>query len=251
MRDTDRAVVRARNLPVVTSTRAALALLLVLALLAASCGGDDDDTSTSATSTSSTATTGATATTGSTSTTDPQTTSSEPTTSTAPTSSTTTTSVVTTSSSSTTTEPSTTSTGRVVLVYFNTGDGTDCGEVTGFERAVDPSIGPARAAFDELVGGPTQEEEDQGAFSFFSGDTAQAVLSVGQTGGVLTVDFEDIRAAISNAGTSCGSLALTSSLNATAFQFPTIDRARYLFAGSCDEFGAFIQTDFCEFARTG
>ena len=136
-------------------------------------------------------------------------------------------------------------------VYFSTGDGSDCSEVTAFQRTVDASIGPARAAFDELVGGPTAGEEAEGAFSFFSSATAGAVLSVTQSGGVLTVDLADIRADISNAGTSCGSAAFTAGLNGTAFQFSSIDGARYLFAGSCEDFGAFIQTDFCEFDRNG
>lgn len=224
-----------------------LALVLVLVAMAAGCGGDDDGSTTTTTTTPTTATTP---------TTEPSTpsitTTSQSTTSTSSSTSSTmdSTSTSTTSSTSTSTSTtSTTATDRVVQVYFSTGDGTDCSEVTAFDRTVDASIGPARAAFGELVGGPTASEEAEGAFSFFSSATSDAVLSVTQSGGVLTVDLADVRADISNAGTSCGSAAFTSSLNATAFQFPTIDRVRYLFAGSCEEFGGFIQTDVCEFDR--
>ena len=63
----------------------------------------------------------------------------------------------------------------------------------------------------------------------------------------MTIDLDDIQAEISNASTSCGSSAFTSSLNATAFQFPNVEKARYLFAGSCEDFGNFIQTGICEF----
>ena len=163
------------------------------------------------------------------------------------------------STESTTTESTTTTAGSsttaatavVVEVYFSTGDGTDCSEVTASEREVDPSTGDAMAAFGELVGGPSTAEQAAGASSFFSSATANALRSASLTDGVLTVDFDDIRAEISNASTSCGSAAFTSSLNATAFQFPNVDTARYLFAGSCEDFGAFLQTDICEFQRNG
>lgn len=220
-----------------------LALVLVLVAMAAGCGGDDDGSTTTTTTTT-------TPTTATTPTTEPSTpsitTTSQSTTSTSSSTSSTTSSTSTSTTSSTSTS---TSTDRVVQVYFSTGDGTDCSEVTAFDRTVDASIGPASAAFGALVGGPTASEEAEGAFSFFSSATSDAVLSVTQSGGVLTVDLADVRADISNAGTSCGSAAFTSSLNATAFQFPTIDRVRYLFAGSCEEFGGFIQTDVCEFDR--
>lgn len=223
-----------------------LALVLVLVAMAAGCGGDDDGSTT----TTATTTTPTTATTPTTEPSTPSiTTTSQSTTSTSSSTSSTMDSTSTSTTSSTSTSTSTTATDRVVQVYFSTGDGTDCSEVTAFDRTVDASIGPARAAFGELVGGPTASEEAEGAFSFFSSATSDAVLSVMQSGGILTVDLADVRADISNAGTSCGSAAFTSSLNATAFQFPTIDRVRYLFAGSCEEFGGFIQTDVCEFDR--
>ena len=136
-------------------------------------------------------------------------------------------------------------------VYFSTGDGSDCSEVSAFPREVDAAAGPARAAFDELLGGPTSAETDAGASSFFSSATAGSVRSVTIDGSLLTVDLDDIRAEISNASTSCGSAAFVSAMTSTAFQFASVDRARFLFAGSCDDFGGFIQADRCEFDRAG
>lgn len=138
----------------------------------------------------------------------------------------------------------------MVKVYFSTGGGTDCSEVTAFERVVDASVGPALATFEQLVGGPNAAEQEAGASSFFSSATAGTIRSVSIAGGVLTIDLDDIRAEVSNASTSCGSAAFTAGLNATAFQFRTVDQVRYLFAGSCDDFGHFLQTDFCQFERT-
>jgi len=215
-----------------------LAVAVVLVPLLSACGGDDEATdTTTATSTTTTETT----TTSTDSTTTSESTTSESTTS----------STSTSGSTTETTGSSTTSATTVVQVYFSTGDGTDCSEVSAFERTVDASIGPSLAAFQELVGGPTSTEESAGASSFFSSATATAVQSVALDGGILTVDLADIRADISNAGTSCGSAAFTSGLNATAFQFSSVDKARYLFAGSCEDFGEFIQTDVCEFSRGG
>ncbi len=184
------------------------------------------------------------------------TTTTESTTTTTATSTATTEATATTTATSTATTEATATTAAtadtvVVEVFFGHGDGTDCSEVIGFEREVDAAIDPATAAFAELVAGPTAAEEAAGAHSFFSSATADVLRSVSLTEGVLTVDFDDIRTEISNASTSCGSAAFTSSLNATAFQFPAVETARYLFAGSCEDFGGFLQTDICEFPRNG
>lgn len=227
-------------------------LLLALAALAlpvlAACGDDDSSSST----TSDDATTASTAE----STTTSDTTGSTTSESTTPDSSTTESSTTastdpTTSSASTTSESSSSTAVATVEVYFSTGDGTDCSEVTAFERTIDASADPVRAAFEELVGGPSAVDQAAGASSFFSSATAGSVRSVSLDGGVLTVDLNDIRNEISNASTSCGSSAFTASLNSTAFQFSSVDKARYLFAGSCEDFGGFLQSDSCEFERAG
>ena len=153
------------------------------------------------------------------------------------------------SSSSTTTSGATAGT---VEVWFSSGDGGDCAEVAAFPRPVDPGADPIRAAFDALVAGPTADEEALGAGSFFSADTADTVESVTlRTDGLLIVDFGDIRPLIPNASTSCGSAALRAQLDATAFQFDDVARARYRIAGSCDDFGNLLQTECFDSDRSG
>jgi len=227
------------------SSRLFLTATIFLFLFLVGCSGDDD----AATTTETTTTSASASTTGSSTTAESTTTTSVAPTTTASTAATASTTEAARSTSSSTTGSSTTAATRVVMVYFNTGDGSDCSEVTAFERTVGTSIGPAEAAFEELVGGPTTAEEAAGASSFFSSATADTVRSVLLADGVLTVDFDDVRAEISNASSSCGSSAFTSSLNATAFQFPTVDKVRYLFAGSCEDLGEFLQTGVCEFAN--
>ncbi|MGB5760281.1 MAG: GerMN domain-containing protein [Acidimicrobiales bacterium] len=132
-------------------------------------------------------------------------------------------------------------------MYFSTGDGTNCTEISAFNRTVDSSLAPAAAAFNELTSGPTPSEMAAGASSFFSPSTAGAITSVGQAGGLLIVDLDNIQAQISTDATTCDGVALTASLTATAFQFPTADRARYLLAGSCQDFSDMMQIELCEF----
>jgi len=139
-----------------------------------------------------------------------------------------------------------------VQVFFSTGDGSDCAEVTGFPRTIDPGTEPVRAAFDALVAGPAAEEEAAGASSFLSAATADVVESTAlRSDGLLVVDFVDLAPLIPNASTSCGSMALRAQLDATAFQFDDVERVRYRMAGSCDQFGNFLQTECFDTDRSG
>jgi len=190
-------------------------MVFALALVVAGCGGDDDEGA--GTTTTETTTTAET----------------------------TTTTVRTTTSESTSTEP----TGATVAVYFSGEDASDCSAVEAYTRNIADDVDPIEAAFDELVAGPTAEEAADGAGSFFSSATADVVSSLTERDGLLIIDFTDLRSLIPNASTSCGSEALLAQLNNTAFQFPTVDRVRYQFEGSCQDFGEFIQTGSCEFDR--
>lgn len=158
----------------------------------------------------------------------------------------------TTGASTTTTTATTTSTPGVdVLVYYSTGDGTDCGLVAPFERTIPADVDPIFGALEQLVGGPTTTEAAAGAGSFFSEATADAVLSATLTNGLLTVDFFDYRVELANASTSCGSEAFLSSLNDTVFQFSEVERVRYTIFGSCNEFYNWLQRDCQDQTRTG
>ncbi len=107
--------------------------------------------------------------------------------------------------------------------------------VTGFEREV-PAANPIRAALDELVAGPTDQEQSLGVASTFSSATAGSVRSVNLTDGLLVVDFEDFRQLLPNATSSCGSGSLLAQLHSTVFQFSEVDRVRYEIEGRCETF---------------
>lgn len=134
--------------------------------------------------------------------------------------------------------------GPTVKVFFSTGDGSDCGEVTGFFRDSTGVVAPIRYALDELVAGPTTAEETQGASSWFSSATAGSIRSINlRSNGLLIVDFADIRSTIPGASSSCGSEALLANLTATVFRFPVVERVRFEILGHCDLFYNWLQRD--------
>ena len=203
--------------------RAALTVLILGGVALTACGGDAT-TTTGVTSTSSEA---------STTTVTSATTTSEATTTTA-----------------TTVATSTTIEGISVSVFFSVGDGTDCAEVAAYERSI-PAADPIAEALEQLVGGPIVAEESAGASSFFNDASADSIRSVDLVDGLLTVDFRDFRALLSNASTSCGSEAFLSSLNATVFQFGEVEQVRYTIFGSCGTFYSWLQRDCQDQTRTG
>ena len=160
---------------------------------------------------------------------------------------TTTTSKATTVSSASTTEPK----GPTVEVYYGVGDGSDCGDVQPFVRILADDVDLYRSTFQQLVAGPSAEEIEAGAASFFSSETASVTKSAVLTDGLLTVDFTDLRPLIPNASTSCGSQALLAQLSSTAFQFPDVERTRYLIEGSCNDFANWLQRECFDTERSG
>ncbi len=201
---------------------AMIGAFVALAMVAAGCGDDDDeagdttttDTTTETTTTTTTDTTDATGTT-------------------------------------TSTTTSTTEQLATVEVYFSSGDGSDCSEVEGFPRPLPDGTDALAFALAELVAGPTADEIDAGAGSFFSSQTADTINSVTVTDGLVVVDFTDLRPLIPNASTSCGSEALLAQLNATAFQFDEVGRTRYRIDGSCDDFANWLQRECFDTDRDG
>lgn len=168
-------------------------------------------------------------------------------------SSSTTTLASTTTTTTTTTLPETTTTtsvaGQAVQVVFGSQDQSDCSNVVAVERTVDREADPIEAAFQLLVGGPTAEEQAQGAISFFSAETAGMVSSVTLENGLLTVDFDDLRPVLNNASTTCGSFSLLAQLNGTAFGFDDVERVTYQIEGSCDAFFGWLQRECREYSR--
>ncbi len=113
---------------------------VVLGFVLAGCGSDNGDTAESSTTGSTTTET-----------------------TTAPTATT----ATATSTTGETTTPTTAPSGITVQVFFSTGDGSDCSEVEAFDRIIADGADPLRATFDQLVAGPTAEDSDAGAGSFF------------------------------------------------------------------------------------
>lgn len=140
-------------------------------------------------------------------------------------------------------------TGQIVEVVFASADQSDCSNTETFERTIDEAADPIESAFLLLVAGPTSEEQTTGAGSFFSSDTEGMVRSITIAGGLLTVDFEDLRPVIPNASTSCGSFSLIAQLNGTAFQFEEVDRVSYQIEGSCQTFFNWLQRECQEYTR--
>ena len=110
-----------------------------------------------------------------------------------------------------------------------------------------PDQGVLRAAVEFLLAGPNTEEADAGLQSMFSKDTGRMLRSVSIDDGRAVVDFErGLAEAIPNASTSAGSGALLAQLDATVFQFESIDSVEYRLDGSCEEFMQWIQGGPCQ-----
>ena len=125
-----------------------------------------------------------------------------------------------------------------VNVYF-TPAGTECDVVEAYSRTVaSPAV--LTGALTELLAGPTAGERPATA-TMFSDATAGLLRSVVIRDGVAYVDFADLRQAIPNASTACGSASLLSQLDATTEQFPTVFRARYSINGSQATFYNWLQ----------
>lgn len=111
-------------------------------------------------------------------------------------------------------------------------------------REIPSSEAQVKAALEELVKGPTAEEQAQGFSSFFSNQTAGMVKSVTVTDeGRAVVDFADVRDKMPNASTSAGSGQLIQELSKTIFQFDQIKEVEFRFDGSCDAFFHWLQSD--------
>jgi len=128
-----------------------------------------------------------------------------------------------------------------VLVFFGVAGSTECDEVEAYLRLIPSDSDPVRGAFDALLAGPLEDET--AATSWFSDDTAGAVLSTDLVDGVLTVDLADLSGVIPGASSSCGSSAFLSQLRATAFQFEAVEEVTFLFEGSCDRLFMFLQME--------
>ncbi|HEX4904071.1 MAG TPA: Gmad2 immunoglobulin-like domain-containing protein [Acidimicrobiales bacterium] len=109
-------------------------------------------------------------------------------------------------------------------------------------RRIGPrTAGVLRQALEALVAGPRPEDGD-GLDSLFSEETADVLAGVSITDGTAVLD---LAYEVNNASTSAGSAAFLAELDATVFQFPTVERIEYRLGGSCDAFWEWLQYGDC------
>lgn len=106
-----------------------------------------------------------------------------------------------------------------------------------------------QAALEVLLAGPTAAEREADLGSWFSSRTATMLRSVTLRDGHAVVDLDDLRPIIPNASTSAGSRRLLAELDATVFQFPTVESVEYRLEGDCEAFNEWLQRGGCD-ART-
>jgi hypothetical protein len=139
----------------------------------------------------------------------------------------------------TTTAPATTA----VSVFMPRGDpGPDCDDVRAVPRTV-PAPAVLHGAIAALLEGPTAAERQQGYGGWFGPGTAGSLRSARIREGIAYIDLADLRNAIPNASTSCGSALLLAQLDGTATQFGTVRRAVYSFDGDVAAFYEWLQRE--------
>lgn len=110
-------------------------------------------------------------------------------------------------------------------------------ELVEVTRTGPKTVGVLRQALDALVAGP-RPEDGEGLSSLFSAETADVLAGVSLREGTAVVDFAH---AVNNASTSAGSVAFLAELDATIFQFATVERIEYRLQGSCEAFWEHLQ----------
>lgn len=108
-----------------------------------------------------------------------------------------------------------------VQVYFNNSTmdpGVSCNKVFGVEREIPKTLAVGRAALEELLKGPTQEEKHAGFFTSINPGVKIQKLTI--VDGIAKVDFDtqlDF-----HVGGSCRVSAIRAEITQTLKQFPTV-----------------------------
>ncbi len=143
--------------------------------------------------------------------------------------------------------PPTTSPSRTeVTVFFHRDE-----ELVPVTRLVPATTGVLRASLEQLLAGPTEDEQADGLRSPLSPDAAGMLQRVSLAEGKAVVDFVPGIIGNGNASTSTGSGLLLDQLNATVFQFPTVSSVEYRLDGSCEAFYEWLQRGCEVVARPG
>jgi hypothetical protein len=113
-------------------------------------------------------------------------------------------------------------------------------------RAVPKSPAVLRASLEALLAGVTAAERAGSLGSWFSEETAGMLKGVTITDGHAVVDFDDLRPVIPNASSSAGSERLLAQLDATVFQFRSVESVEYRINGDCEAFNEWLQFGGCD-----
>lgn len=113
-------------------------------------------------------------------------------------------------------------------------------------RAVPKAPGVLRASLEALLAGLTPGERAASLGSWFSEETAGMLRGVTITEGHAVVDFDDLRPVIPNASSSAGSERLLAQLDATVFQFSSVESVEYRINGDCEAFNEWLQFGGCD-----
>ena len=134
----------------------------------------------------------------------------------------------------------------VVKVYFRCGpDGEDATRELVRSLPEDQVRSPLRFALLQLMAGPTEQEQSDGLWSFWSNhqQLLRSVHIVNETRAV--IDFDDAVSDIGNISTSTGGKVFGDDLDATVFQFPEIQTIVYTLEGSCASFTEIFESSGC------
>lgn len=107
-------------------------------------------------------------------------------------------------------------------------EGEECETIRGVDRAI-VKASPAKSAIEELLKGPSNDEELQGATTSIPEDVKLQKIAV--AGGVATVDFN----AALNTGGACRVTAIRKQIEETLLQFPTVDSVIISVNGNIEE----------------
>ncbi len=131
--------------------------------------------------------------------------------------------------------------GTVVRVFYTCGS-TPVPDVTGsVYRTVPATATVLTATLTEMVEGPDEAEREMGFTSVFSEASSGVFAGVVLDSGTAIVDFVGLEV-LDGLDQPTVATAMVASLNATVFQFDTVDAVEYRLGGSCEAFGATMAT---------
>ncbi|PIQ77197.1 hypothetical protein COV82_05925 [Candidatus Peregrinibacteria bacterium CG11_big_fil_rev_8_21_14_0_20_46_8] len=138
---------------------------------------------------------------------------------------------------------------REVTVHFSSERDNenfqDCGKTEGVYREVPAELPGEFAAMLELFDGPTRSEQQGGLQPFwFDTETGPGALrDIKVDDGIAFVDWRDIRRAIPNASTSCGSQSFLVPVENSLTQLNNIERVIHTIDGSAATFYEWMQME--------